>query len=54
MNMHLATNGWLLIPVGLVYAVVYFLLFSVLIRTMDLPTPGRTTASGTAEAVPAT
>ena len=53
-NMHLATNGWLLIPVGLVYAVVYFLLFSVLIRTMDLPTPGRTTASGTAEAVPAT
>ncbi|HEY8338247.1 MAG TPA: PTS transporter subunit EIIC [Egibacteraceae bacterium] len=48
-NMHLATNGWLLIPVGLVYAVVYFLLFSVMIRALDLPTPGRTRVSEAAD-----
>jgi PTS system N-acetylglucosamine-specific IIC component len=55
-NMHLATNGWLLVPVGLVYAIVYFLLFSVMIRALDLPTPGRKTAAvePEAEPVPAT
>lgn len=51
-NMHLATNGWMLIPVGLVYAVVYFVLFRVMIRALDLPTPGRTSVSEAADMTP--
>jgi PTS system N-acetylglucosamine-specific IIC component len=35
-NLHLATNAFLAIPVGLVFGVVYFLMFS-----FNLPTPGR-------------
>ena len=59
-NLHLATNAFLAIPVGLVFGVVYFLMFSFAIRVFNLPTPGRenvpalgtetTTASGTAPA----
>lgn len=40
-NFGLATRPLLIIPVGLVFAAVYFLLFSVAIRTLDLATPGR-------------
>ena len=56
-NLHLATNAFLAIPVGLVFGVVYFVMFSFAIKAFDLPTPGResvpeigtepTTASGT-------
>src|SRR5262245_21445854 len=34
-------RGWWLIPLGLVWAGVYYVLFSALIRRMDLKTPGR-------------
>lgn len=40
-NFGAATNPLLLIPVGLVYAVIYFVLFTAAIRMFDLPTPGR-------------
>jgi glucose-specific phosphotransferase system IIA component len=43
LNLHLAKNGWLIIPVGLVYAVIYFALFRWAIRRFQLPTPGRQT-----------
>jgi N-acetylglucosamine PTS system EIICBA or EIICB component len=59
-NLHLATNAFLAVPVGLVFGVVYFLMFSFAIKAFNLPTPGRenvpaigtetTTASGTAPA----
>jgi len=41
LNFTAATQPLLLVPVGLAYAVVYYLLFRVLIRRFDLPTPGR-------------
>jgi len=41
LNMGLATKGWLLIPIGLVFAVVYYVIFVAVIKGMDLPTPGR-------------
>lgn len=57
-NLHLATNAFLAIPVGLVFGVVYFVMFSFAIKAFNLPTPGRedvpaigtepTTTSGTA------
>ena len=37
----LAQNGWLLIPVGLGFAVIYYLSFRILIARLDLKTPGR-------------
>jgi PTS system N-acetylglucosamine-specific IIC component len=40
-NFGLATKPLLIIPVGLVFAVVYFVLFSASIRVFDLSTPGR-------------
>ncbi|GFN35955.1 N-acetylglucosamine-specific PTS transporter subunit IIBC [Tepidimicrobium xylanilyticum] len=39
--MRLATNGWLLIPVGLVFGIIYYFIFSYAIKKLDLPTPGR-------------
>ncbi|WP_444659626.1 N-acetylglucosamine-specific PTS transporter subunit IIBC [Caproiciproducens sp. R2] len=36
-----AANGWMIIPVGLVFAVVYFFLFVFCIKKFDLKTPGR-------------
>jgi PTS system N-acetylglucosamine-specific IIC component len=36
-----STNGWLVFPVGLAYAVIYYLVFDVCIRRFDLKTPGR-------------
>ncbi|MPZ92089.1 MAG: PTS N-acetylglucosamine transporter subunit IIBC [Actinobacteria bacterium] len=44
-----ATNPLLIFPVGAVYGVVYFLLFSAAIRAFDLPTPGRERAVTAAE-----
>jgi PTS system N-acetylglucosamine-specific IIC component len=51
----LGTNGWMLIPVGLVYALIYYFLFSFAIRKFNLATPGRAEASlePSAEEVPA-
>ncbi|SDK80841.1 PTS system, N-acetylglucosamine-specific IIC component [Modicisalibacter muralis] len=37
----LSTNGWMLIPVGLVYFAIYYGLFRWTIARYDLPTPGR-------------
>lgn len=41
LNMKLATNGWLIIPVGLVFFVIYYFLFVLIIEKLNLPTPGR-------------
>ena len=41
----LGTNGWMLIPVGLAYALIYYFLFSFAIRKFNLATPGRAEAS---------
>lgn len=40
-NMKLSTNAWMLIPVGLIFAVVYYFLFRILIVKLNLKTPGR-------------
>ncbi len=52
LNFTAATQPLLLVPVGLGYAVVYYLLFRVLIRRFDLPTPGRERDEGDAVADP--
>jgi PTS system N-acetylglucosamine-specific IIC component len=36
-----STNGWKVFPVGLLYAVVYYLVFDFCIRRFNLKTPGR-------------
>ncbi|WP_410769136.1 PTS transporter subunit EIIC [Fontibacillus sp. BL9] len=41
LNWKLETNQLLLIPVGLVFAVVYYFLFRFLIKVLNLKTPGR-------------
>jgi PTS system N-acetylglucosamine-specific IIC component len=41
----LGTNGWVLLPVGLVYFLIYYSLFSFAIRKFNLATPGRAEAS---------
>ncbi len=41
LNMGLATKGWLLLPVGLLFGVLYYFLFVWFIRMFNLPTPGR-------------
>ncbi|GAA2713750.1 MULTISPECIES: PTS transporter subunit EIIC [Streptomyces] len=40
-NWGLATRPWLIIPIGLVFAAVYYVLFRMAIVFFDLPTPGR-------------
>lgn len=40
-NLKLSTNAWLLLPVGLAFGVVYYLLFRILIVKLNLKTPGR-------------
>ncbi|MFI9718058.1 PTS transporter subunit EIIC [Streptomyces sp. NPDC052396] len=40
-NWSLATRPWLIIPIGLVFAVVYYTVFRFAIVKFDLPTPGR-------------
>lgn len=41
LNMHLATKGWLLIPLGIVVFMLYYGLFRWAIRRFRIPTPGR-------------
>ncbi|MEU2321512.1 PTS transporter subunit EIIC [Streptomyces althioticus] len=41
LNWNLATKPWLIIPIGLVFAVIYYVLFRFAITKFDLPTPGR-------------
>ncbi|MGA8132998.1 MULTISPECIES: N-acetylglucosamine-specific PTS transporter subunit IIBC [Pseudomonas] len=36
-----STNGWLVFPVGLAYALLYYFVFDFCIRRFDLKTPGR-------------
>jgi PTS system D-glucosamine-specific IIC component len=40
-NEHLAHRGWLLIPIGLGYGLLYYFLFRWAIRRFQIPTPGR-------------
>ncbi|MEV0262166.1 PTS transporter subunit EIIC [Streptomyces sp. NPDC050617] len=40
-NWSLATKPWLIIPIGLCFAVVYYVVFRFAITRFDLPTPGR-------------
>ncbi|MFD2116177.1 glucose PTS transporter subunit IIA [Paenibacillus yanchengensis] len=40
-NEHLATKGWLIIPIGIVVFIVYYFLFRWAIRRFKIPTPGR-------------
>lgn len=40
-NQHLSTHGFWLIPIGIIYGYIYFVLFSWAIRRFRLPTPGR-------------
>jgi len=41
LNEHLATRGWLLIPIGIVTGLLYYFLFRWAIRRFQIPTPGR-------------
>lgn len=41
LNWRIAQNGWMIIPIGLVFAVVYFFLFVFFIKKFNLKTPGR-------------
>jgi len=55
LNYGLSTRGWWAIPIGVVYAVVYYGLFRFFIRKFNMATPGREPANGDAPAdVPAT
>ncbi len=40
-NQHLATKGWLLLPIGIVFGLLYYVLFRWAIRRFRIPTPGR-------------
>jgi len=44
-NMPLATKGWLLLPVGAVVGIIYYILFRWSIRRFQLTTPGREDAT---------
>ena len=41
LNWGIATKPWMIIPIGLVFGAIYYFLFRVMIRKMDLKTPGR-------------
>ncbi len=41
LNYGLSTRGWIIIPVGLVFGLVYYFMFRFAIRKWDLKTPGR-------------
>ncbi|SDY89095.1 N-acetylglucosamine-specific PTS transporter subunit IIBC [Pseudomonas sp. NFIX28] len=45
-----STNGWLIFPVGLLYAVIYYTVFDFCIRRFNLKTPGREDTPGTEKA----
>ncbi|MFF5402106.1 PTS transporter subunit EIIC [Streptomyces misionensis] len=40
-NWHLATRPWLIVPIGLAFALVYYAVFRFAITAFDLKTPGR-------------
>jgi glucose PTS system EIICBA or EIICB component len=40
-NTHLARNEWLILPIGILYAILYYFLFRYAIVKFQLPTPGR-------------
>ncbi|EJM76689.1 N-acetylglucosamine-specific PTS transporter subunit IIBC [Pseudomonas sp. GM55] len=42
-----STNGWRVVPVGLVYALIYYLVFDFCIRRFNLKTPGREDTAAT-------
>ncbi|HKU00406.1 MAG TPA: N-acetylglucosamine-specific PTS transporter subunit IIBC [Paraburkholderia sp.] len=46
LNYGLSTHGWEAIPLGVAYAVVYYVLFRFFIRRFNLPTPGREASAG--------
>ena len=41
LNWNIGTNPWMIIPIGLVFAVIYYFMFRIVIRKMNLKTPGR-------------
>ncbi|HEY9696225.1 MAG TPA: N-acetylglucosamine-specific PTS transporter subunit IIBC [Trichocoleus sp.] len=41
LNFGLSTKGWLILPIGLVYGLIYYFLFLFCIRKLNLRTPGR-------------
>jgi PTS system D-glucosamine-specific IIC component len=41
LNEHLATRGWLILPIGFVFGIIYYVLFRWAIRRFRIPTPGR-------------
>lgn len=48
-NEHLAHNGLLIIPIGLIFGVLYYVLFRWAIRRFRIPTPGREEGSSLEE-----
>ncbi|SCX90581.1 N-acetylglucosamine-specific PTS transporter subunit IIBC [Alkaliphilus peptidifermentans] len=46
LNMKLATNGWMLLPIGLIFLAIYYVIFVFAIKKMNLPTPGRLDEEG--------
>lgn len=40
-NLHLADRAWLLLPLGLGFALIYYFAFTAIITRLNLPTPGR-------------
>jgi PTS system N-acetylglucosamine-specific IIC component len=49
LNYGLSTKGWLAIPIGLAYGVVYYVLFRFFIRKFNMATPGREPATAEAQ-----
>lgn len=41
LNFHLSHNAWMLLPIGVGYGLIYYLLFRWAIRRYQIPTPGR-------------
>jgi N-acetylglucosamine PTS system EIICBA or EIICB component len=41
LNYPLSTNAWMIIPIGLAFAVVYYFMFRILIVKLNIKTPGR-------------
>ena len=41
LNFHLSHNAWMLIPIGIVYGIIYYVLFRWAIHKFHIPTPGR-------------
>lgn len=41
LNWNIGTNPWMLIPIGLAFGALYYVVFRVVIRKMNLKTPGR-------------